>query len=302
MRQIFTAIKARLAAGRRRKDDAAPRNFGEAATRYLKARTLSRTDVGFVHYLIAEIGHRPIADVRQADIDGVAAKKAHLSAGTLRRHIYTPASAILHYAADNDWAPLRRLHRPRMPEPETRRPAPGVEDALLAATDGRQRLLILLLFRQGWRISETLGLRWEKIDFTTRAVSLYIRKVRRWKTIYLAIEARAALAEVAAAEGVTEGRVFTWSRTCGVYRWLRPLCRRLGVRFTPHMARHEFASARHEAGANARDLVDMGTWTRVESTYRYIRPREKHVRELLNRRAEQESPRAGDLDGMRIAA
>jgi integrase len=80
----------------------------------------------------------------------------------------------------------------------------------------------------------------------------------------------------------TVGLVFPWKSPAQVYAWLTPLCAELGVKFTPHQARHEFASRMNEvAGATPADLVRLGTWTTTASIERYISPSDAHTRSML---------------------
>lgn len=80
----------------------------------------------------------------------------------------------------------------------------------------------------------------------------------------------------------SDGYWFPWRTRSGVYKWLRPLSRKLGVSFTPHMARHEFGGRHREAGATSRDLVDIGSWTSQRSTERYQGAPTDHARTILH--------------------
>lgn len=62
-----------------------------------------------------------------------------------------------------------------------------------------------------------------------------------------------------------------------------PLCQRTGVRFTPHMARHDFATALNEHDASPRDIVGASTWTSEKSVHRYTDVDMKRAREILAR-------------------
>jgi hypothetical protein len=44
-----------------------------------------------------------------------------------------------------------------------------------------------------------------------------------------------------------------WRTRSGVYQWLRPLCRRLRVTFTPHMARHHLGKRLNAGGRGIED-------------------------------------------------
>ncbi|MBK8175989.1 MAG: tyrosine-type recombinase/integrase [Rhodospirillales bacterium] len=67
------------------------------------------------------------------------------------------------------------------------------------------------------------------------------------------------------------GRVFPWLNRSNVYRWLKPWCKSIGVAFTPHMARVEFASRLSEGGQSHTVIADVGTWTDIRVVARYTR-------------------------------
>lgn len=115
-------------------------------------------------------------------------------------------------------------------------------------------------------------------NLQARELSLYVQKARTWKTMPMHDDVFLALAN---REGPRQERVFPWTRW-QVYHWLAALTERLGVRFTPHMARHEFASVLRAHGATPRDLVDAGTWTSERSTARYDRAPAERARALVN--------------------
>lgn len=254
------------------------RTFAGVADMYLAAVDAGRNETRYVNRLKAHFGHRLIGTIRPADIAEAAAR---LYPGckneTKNRQVYTPCASILHWAAENEWIPYLRIRKLKEAQPERRRPKPGTADKLLDNTTGCEKALLAVLICQGWRITETLGLEWDHVDLQHRTMALYISKARQWKAIAMHDEVHDALASLKA----DEGRVFPWKDRHAVYKWLRPLCKRLGVRFTPHMARHDFASSLREAGRTPRDLVDIGTWTSEKSTAAYDTATEGHKRAIL---------------------
>lgn len=260
--------------------------------------------------LSAELGGLILSDVRQTDLDRTAAKLyPNAAAATKNRQIYAVGAAILHYGAENDWCAYRRVKKLKEPKPETRRPQSNVMPLLLSNTSGLRRLFLLVIFRQGWRISETLSWREHKIDLGKRITELWIPKAKIWKPLALHLDVVAALANRTEAElGHAEkgmrrrraGFVFPWQRPSDVYRWLRPLCKKLGVGFTPHMARHEFASSlREHSGATARDILDAGTWTSERSTARYDHSNADRVRKLVDSQPPLDAESVGKIVGTR---
>jgi integrase len=65
------------------------------------------------------------------------------------------------------------------------------------------------------------------------------------------------------------GRVFPWPNVTALYRELRPLCQAAGVAFTPHCARHSFATWLGADGASTKEIMDAGAWRDYRSVLRY---------------------------------
>lgn len=278
----------------------AARGIGEKSN---EARYLRRLCDCWVDPPGGPFGDLPVAEVLPLHIGAAAsALYPNAQAQTVNRQAFTPAATVLHFAAENglrDYIVVRKRKEPRT---ASRRPDPGARGKLIAGSDGRERLFLTLLFFQGWRVTETLGLLAERIDMAARTVELYVRKSRAWKQIPLHPESFLALANLPG--GLPpRGRVFApWRDRHDVYDWLRPLCAGLGVTFTPHMARHEFAGLLRQAGAVDRDLVDVGSWTSERSVARYSAAPTDHARAVLTRlhpqpSAEQAEPAADDATG-----
>lgn len=280
-----------------------PRTFAEAADLYCSVRNVSKREQQLVEKLKKELGYFLIGQIRPMHV-GKAANKLYRGCTnqTKNRAAYTPAASILHFAAENDLRDYIVVKKLKTSAPETRRPAEGVPALLLANTDGAKRLLFLFLFYQGWRIEEALRLKWEHVNLAERTLDAFVKKSGRWKTLHMH---DAVFANLTDATRRTDGYVFEWRDRHKVYRWLRPLCERLGVRFTPHMARHEFGGAlREKAHATARDLIDVGTWTSETSTARYATAPREHARRLLGKLdfGEKAAPKTGEKAGGKSTA
>jgi integrase len=255
---------------------------------YMDAKDPSRNDRRYLGRLKGawlkgrkmKLGNVPVGDIVQMDIDQAAAVLyPGARPSTKNRQAYAPAAAVLHYAAGSEIVPWRRIAKLREAEPETRRPLQGTAAALLDAAEGIQGEFLLFLFLQGWRISESLGQRWEDTDLQARIFRVWVSKVGKWKTIHMHPEVFLVLAQ----RSRDEGPLWPWRDRHDVYRWLRPLRNRAGVRFTPHMARHEWGSQQNEAGGTARDAMEGNTWTNVKSVMRYQAPSAEHGRKIASR-------------------
>lgn len=230
--------------------------------------------------LVRELGQKPVADIVQADLVAAAeALKPLGSPATRNREVITPASAVLHYAADNGWCLWKRIKRHREPKPKTRAVDFDTAAALIGATDGKQRLLLLWLFKQGDRISDALSITWDMIDLTARTVSYRQGKTENDRTAPLDDELIVALAN----EAGRAGRLFPWRTKSGVYKWLRPLAKGLGIAFTPHMARHSVGTWFSAEGAGLRTIMEKLGYSDAKSSLRYQAGDIEVVRSVQNR-------------------
>jgi integrase len=82
-----------------------------------------------------------------------------------------------------------------------------------------------------------------------------------------------------AAPHLPTGRVFPWRDRHGVYRWLRPLCKRLKVSYTPHQSRHAMATDLRALGYDMKAISERGLWRDERSAARYVHHRSTAVGE-----------------------
>jgi integrase len=143
------AIEAEIETGRYRRSVA--KGFAQAALDYVMA-------------LAEYFGDKAIDTVNQAAIDEAALSLCpNLTPATRNRRIYTPVSAILHYANVDI-----KLRRPKGAKGKVRTDFIGPEDAaaILAAAgaiDEEFALLLRFLLYTGCRIGEALALTWDRV-------------------------------------------------------------------------------------------------------------------------------------------
>jgi len=255
--------------------------FAQASAHYIAARAPGPGDVRFLEKLNEEIGELEVEAVRPADI-AAAANAIYPDAAneTKNRQAYTPAASVLHFAAENEWCSYRKIKKLPEREPETRRIAADAMKRLLGAATGDMEKLLTFLYLQGWRIGEALSLQREHVSFERKTLRVYVGKARRWKTVPM----HEIVGEALEAGDWFGDYAFPWRVRQHVYPPLRRLCVEVGVRFTPHMARHAFGSELREVGATGRDLTDLGTWTNERSTARYQNATEAHKQSLIGKR------------------
>jgi integrase len=258
----------------------------------------ARADIRRLNRLRDELGTRWVAEIVERDLTEMADRLLPgRSAATKNRDVIIPACAVLNYAVRQGWSPRRKVKPYKEPKPRTRSVSLAAERALIAAarTD-QQRLLLLWLFRQGTRISETLGVRWhnesdvEGIDLANRIVRMRV-KGDFVRTFPLADEILAELAKIP--EAARRGKLFSWDNRHNVYRWLKPLARAQGVAFTPHMARHTVGTRLNANGVGLRTIMDVLGHQTPESSIRYQTAEISTTRAAINALAD---PPHGEAD------
>jgi integrase len=216
---------------------------------------------------------------------------------TKNRWVIKPGSAILHYAADNKWCAWERIKKFEEGPIETRASNDATFDIIMAALRDdeqsatsefqrrlarRKQLFILWLFRHWNRISEVLRVTWEHIDLNERTYRLYNRKANRYSNKPLDEE----IFEWLANEPDKFGRLFSWADKGSVYKWLRPLVRRLKVDFTAHMARHYGGKLLNRTGSGLKTIMGALDHKDAKSSLRYQDADREIIREAMARSAE----------------
>lgn len=277
-RRFKNELELKLAQTSNRKSR--PVTFREAAALYLEYRHPSRADRQHIERLCAVIGDYLLADVRQhVLVDAATAIYGHCAPETRNRQAITPASSVLHYAAENDLCPYIRVRKFKEKRPEPRALSKEGARRLIEAATGQMKLILVFLFSQGWRISDVIHLLWKEVNLAEATVKYHVSKTDEWLTMPLHLK----VLDMLRAEQKQVGKVFHWGNKSNFYRDLRPFCASVGIHFTPHMARHSFATWLSQDGANLKEIMQAGGWSDHKSVLRYTKIDEKQVRATLNR-------------------
>lgn len=257
----------------------APATFRLAADIYVKYRQPTR-DLVWINRLVAAIGSYQLSDIRQHIlIEAANLLYPKAAAATKNRQVLVVASSILHYAAENNLCPYMKVSKLKEKAPEPRAVTKDQARALMAAADGDMFRLFTWLFYQGWRISDTLRLQWSDIDLHEATVRYHIRKTDDWRIMPL----HPKVIEALDFQLTRVGRVFPWEDKSNLYRAMRPVCKRAGVRFTPHMARHSFATWLANEGVSPLELMEAGGWKDHKSVMRYVKLDPTRVRAVIGK-------------------
>lgn len=280
-REIVLEAQSRPAAAkeaerrRREFDGRAPGaviGFREAATAYKAGRRLGKQDLAYIDRLERFFGDRPVSDFVGADLITAAHALCPTSSDANKnRSVIGPASSILHYAAEQGWCVDRRHRRLKVSRRSTRRPV-GADTMrlLLANTTGMQHLLLAWLYETGQRITASLALRRDDLDLSRGLAFVASSKTDDHGQIELSPE---LVAMLASAPHLPSERVFPWGDRHNVYRWLKPLCERLGVTYTPHQSRHAMATELRALGYDMKAIAERGLWRDQRSAERYVHHR-----------------------------
>jgi integrase len=242
--------------------------FAQAAKLYIDWRSPAKVDVERIWKVVGILGRHQISDIRQAQLVSAATRLLpHHSPATRNREVLRPAAAILHYGAENGYCSWLRVRLFKEPPPPTRAVSSELAAELIGAVDGRRRLLLVWLFHQGTRITQTLRIMWSDINMERRVFKIFDAKGPCWREFPVHDEVYALLEEIP--EEVRVGRLWPWAQKSSVYRWLRPLTRELGIPFTPHMARHSVGTWLNESGAGLRTIMGALGHADPKSSVRY---------------------------------
>lgn len=252
--------------------------YGQATHIYLEKRKQSGigTHEREMHLrIVSELGRKPLGNITQGEIDRIAdLLYPNAKPSTKNRWIIRLIAGVMHYAARSGHCQWLRIHKFKEPKPQTRAVSKNVAIAIIIES-GKQKknadlkkLICLWMFKHGNRISEILSVRGENIDFKQRIFKLYVSKTKTWKTFPLDPEVATALKK-AFKDGIPEGLIFPWRHRHSVYKWLRPMCRIIGISFSPHMARHSLGTWFAARGASLRATMERLGHEDAKSSLRY---------------------------------
>lgn len=256
-----------------------------AAASFKAAKNPSKLDRGHIDRLSEHFIGRLLVDITPGDFL-IAANiiKPRASNSTKNRHVVAIGAAIMHFAAEQGWCQYYRVKKFETSRPETKALKAEQARAILEAAakkDPALYALTTLLFLHGWRISEAIALRWQDVDLPQCRVRKGVSKkggTRLWKPLDPVV--RDALASI---PGEHVGRVFPWATRWGAGKALRLLAAGLGIKFSPHMARHTMATQAISAGADLKTIMKMGDWRNIQSVLRYADSEEARQRQILDK-------------------
>ncbi|HKQ38797.1 MAG TPA: site-specific integrase [Verrucomicrobiae bacterium] len=178
---------------------------------------------------------------------------------TRNRQGIVPAQAIINHSADQELCPHIRVKRFHVVK-KAKVPVTWEWVQAFMAHAGTPGLAALCCFMYltGERITRTLAVTWDDVDFKAGTVRIGGTKGSDERLAHMPPELIAALANI---PGERTGRVFVFkSRGNAKTQWAGA-CRRAGIKFLSyHRCRHGFASVLLDRGVSPITVADRGGW------------------------------------------
>ncbi|MBP1851518.1 tyrosine-type recombinase/integrase [Rhizobium halophytocola] len=247
--------------------------FLEASVMYLENGGASR----FVDIVARHFGTKPLGEIDQAAIDGAARKLyPKATAATRNRQVYTPTSAVLHFAAKRRLCDTPIIERPKQAKGRIRWISHAEADRLIEASAVHLKPLVIFLLYSGARLSEALYLDWQQVDLSRAHVSFLDTKSGEDRGVPLHPYVVATLANLPRREGAVfrrpDGKPYEVKAGGGgqIKSGFKGACRRAGISdFTPHDCRHTWATWHYQVNRDLIALMRLGGWKSEKMVLRY---------------------------------
>lgn len=249
--------------------------FLEASVMYLENGGSPR----FVDRIAKHFGTTPLNQIDQMAIDR-AARMLYPSAApaTVNRQLYTPISAVLHFAASRKLCDTPILARPKLPKGRVRWITVEEANRLIEESAEHMRPLLIFLFYTGARLSEALYIDWRNIHLTRAHAEFLDTKTNDDRGIPLHPRVVAALANLPHREGAVfrkpNGKPYEKKKNDEgggqIKTGFKGACRRAEItNFSPHDCRHTWATWHYAANRDLIALMKLGGWKSERMVLRY---------------------------------
>lgn len=244
-------------------------SFEEAALTYVKTKGSSKRDRDFIARLVEVFGETSIAEIDQALVaDAAHTLYPDAKASTHMRAVYAPTISILRLSGLSP-----DLARPKIERKPPKVPPEEWYEKIVPKCPPRLAALILFCTLTGRRITEALT---AELNPDGKSVTIPKTKTGKPAVVELPDPVLAWLAAATAKERKPRSkRLFGYENRGNVYRALRPICKRLGVKWygTHAFGRHAFATRLLREGWSVKHVAAGGGWESpkmVLETYGHI--------------------------------
>lgn len=254
--------------------------FSEAVEAYLEYG-----EDRFMSAVVAAFKDTPVTHIDQAMLDREA-KKAYPDAAnsTLNRQFYTPFIAVMNYAAEQDWRPVRKWRRPEQPKGNTDWREPEEIEALLNESPDYLQRAIIIYIGTMMRATEGVTLDSKNVARDGSRVVLWDEDTKGGYT--RSVEPLSRAREVL--KGLEPGPVLRqrdgnpWHAYDAVNLALKRACARAKIRkLSCHKLRHTGATWRYALDPDLPRLMGAGGWKSLSMVQRYTHMATRDLRERL---------------------
>jgi integrase len=222
--------------------------------------------------------HEDITQIMPADIETHLVERKNLSARSANLD-FEILRNFFRWCVDMgfiDRSPMGPLRKFPLSKKQKVIPTKADIETLVAANEGTNRLLILLLVYTMGRISEIRGLQWKDVDLEKRVLYLRTRKTRDGNEMIREIPINGFLLETLTLMDPKEGYVLKSSVDGQPYRDLRKKLKRCASRAGVysisgfHQFRHYGASQLANSGVDLKTIQELLGHTTLDTTNIYL--------------------------------
>lgn len=275
--------------------DDAVATFAEAAEAYMMA--------GGEGYhltpLIERLGLKKLSDIGQADLDLIAAERPLVKPATLVRQIYTPAGAVMAFAASPAGGQLCRpiiFRKPSVRGGRTAFLTPAEAEAWIEALPPYLKRLVIFYLATGCRATEAIELQWRDVSPAGERVVFWETKSGYARGVDLQRRAREALGERGEGHVFLNSRGEPWHGYDAINLMLKRHRERRLAELTAkpkskptlapahcHLFRHTWATWAYACTHDLTFLMQQGGWRSVAMVMRYAHAASSDLADAVNR-------------------
>lgn len=200
---------------------------------------------------------------------------------TKNARVIAPGAAVLHYMA------RRRLCEhfviPKLAPKDVQRPITYPTDliTLIDAADEEMRTILVTLQIHGWRITETLNVREERIDWKRSQIERWVSKSQEWRW---AVVDREVLGMWRKLPKRADGFIFSLRKRHEFYWRVDCLIEQLGLKMTyrPHRSRRGLATTLRDLDFGIDTIRDAAQWKSSQSAAVYVKDDPERMRPVFD--------------------
>lgn len=199
---------------------------------------------------------------------------------TKNSHVIIPCGSVLHYMARRklcEHIVLSTFEPTDVQQPIT---YPDDLEILIAGATGELKALLMTFQIHGWRITETIKIKTERIDWKRAQIERYVSKSKQWRRAAVdwpVLEAWRGLPKRA------DGFLFSYKYRRAVYIAIDALIERMGLTmaYRPHRSRRGLVTAGRDLGFSIDDMQQAGQWKNRKSVEIYDRDNPERTRKVF---------------------